>query len=80
MATDWKIFKKFIKKQPLARFQNNFAEIVVGWPSYKFDIFVKISKKTWRPVGVACFSLYIYSKIFKNHLLWEFSMDFIINW
>jgi len=69
MATDWKIFKKFIKKQPLARFRNNFAEIVVGDLLTKLTFFVVIRQKTWPPVDMACFSLYIYSKIFKDHLV-----------
>jgi hypothetical protein len=30
MATDWKIFGKIIKNQPLAKFRNYFTEIVVG--------------------------------------------------
>ena len=80
MATDWKNFKKIIKNQPVVRFQNNFTEIVVGWPSYKIDIFVQIRKKTWPPVGVARFSLYIYSNIFKHLLVWMYWLDFIINW
>ena len=40
-----KTFKKIIKNQPLARFQNSFTEIVVGRASYKIDIFVMILKK-----------------------------------
>ena len=68
MATDWKNLKKIIKNQPVVRFQNNFTEIVIGWHSYKIDIFVVICKKTWPPVGVAHFSIYIYSKILKNFL------------
>ena len=41
-----KSLKKIIKKQPCARFRNNFAEIVVGGPSYKINIFVIIRQKT----------------------------------
>ena len=55
MATDWKIFKKIIKNQPLARFQNNFTEIVVGWPSYKIDIFVMICQKNMAASGRGLF-------------------------
>ena len=69
MATDWKIFKKIIKNQPLAGFQNNVTEVVVWWLSHKMDIFVLIRQKTWPPVGMAHFSLYVYSKIFKNLLV-----------
>ena len=57
MTTDWKNFKIFIEIQPLARFQNNFTEINIGWPFYKIDTFVMICQKTWPQVGVASFSL-----------------------
>ena len=70
MATDWKIFLKIIKNQPLAILQNNITEAVVWWLSYKMDIFVLIRQKTWPPVGEAHFSLYVYSKFFKNFLFY----------
>ena len=47
MATNEKIFKKIVKNLPLARFQNYFTEIVVGWPSYKIDIFVEKHGRQW---------------------------------
>ena len=48
MATDWKIFKKIIKNQPMAGFQNNIIEVVVWWPSYKMDILSLLVKKHGR--------------------------------
>ena len=34
MATDWNNLEKFIKNQPFVWFQNNFTEMVIGWPAY----------------------------------------------
>ena len=64
MATDWKHVLKIIKNQSLVRFWNNFIEMLVGWSSYKIGNFVTILQKTWPPMGMAHFSLYVYSKLF----------------
>ena len=57
--------KKNHLKSTTGRISNNRTDVVVGWPSYKIDIFVLIRQKL-PPVGVAHFSLYVYSNIFKK--------------